>query len=167
MPDWIRMWLASILGTFGFGLLVHAPRRAWIPASLLGGLTFFLYWGLASLGVSDAMATFLASVTGSLLALLFARKIRMIGTVFLMMSIISFVPGLGLYRSMRFLGAGENGAGADQGVQAMITIAMIVLGQGVGSFLFRAFHHRHAPETGRERAAAGRKTDGKGEKERT
>ncbi len=165
MPDWIRMLLSSALGTFGFGLLVHAPRRAWIPASLLGALTFFMYWGMASLGVSDAMATFLASVTGSLVALLFARKIRMIGTVFLMMSIISFVPGLGLYRSMRFLGAGENGAGADQGVQAMIIIAMIVLGQGVGSFLFRAFHHRHLPENGHSRFVADRRKGRKGAKE--
>ena len=43
MPDWLRMVLASFLGTFGFGLLAHAPKRSWIPASLLGAFSFMLY----------------------------------------------------------------------------------------------------------------------------
>ncbi len=142
MPDWLRMLIASLVGTFGFGMLAHAPRRSWIPASLLGALTFVLFWGLSELGMRDTAALFAASLTGSLLALVCARHMHMIGTIFLMMSIISFVPGLGLYRSMQFLGAGNSAAGADQAVQAMETIAMIVLGQIAGNLIFRAFHYR-------------------------
>lgn len=139
IPEWIRMIAASFLGTFGFGMLAHAPKRSWIPASLLGAVTFMLYWVLMRLGTGEYASLYLATMTGSVMALFCARRMHMISTVFLMMSIISFVPGLGLYRSMQFLGAGNSGAGADQGIQAMIIIAMIVLGQGSGSILFRAF----------------------------
>ncbi len=138
----LLMFAASLLGTFGFGLLAHVPKRSWIPASVLGGLTFALYWGLTRFGVSDPAAVFLASAAGSFSGLFCARRMKMIGTVFLMMSIIAFVPGLGLYRTMQSLGAGQSAQGVGFLVQAMITIAMIVIGQGTGSFLFRAVHHR-------------------------
>ncbi len=139
MPEIIRTVAGAFFGTLGFGLLVRAPKRSWIPASLLGAFTFAVYWGLTKLGLSDAGSVFAASLTGSLLGLFCALRMKMIGTVFLMLSIISFVPGLGLYRTMQYLGAGETAPGADQGIRAMITIAMIALGQGTGSFLFRAF----------------------------
>ena len=138
IPEWIRMTAASFLGTFGFGMLAHVPKRSTIPASLLGAATFMLYWVLIQLGMGEYASLYLATMTGSVTALFCARRMQIISTVFLMMSIISFVPGLGLYRSMQFLGAGNSGAGADQGIQAMIIIAMIVMGQVSGSILFRA-----------------------------
>ena len=136
----LLMFLAAFAGTFGFGILVRAPWRSWIVASLLGGAAFALYWLLVQWGISDPLALFLCSMAGSVLGLICAVRMKMIGTTFLMMSIISFVPGLGLYRTMRFLGAGLTSAGADQGIGAMITIAMIALGQGTGSLFFRAVH---------------------------
>ncbi len=142
MPDWLRMAAASLLGTFGFGLLAGAPRKAWIPAGALGALTFMMYWGMTETGMPEPASLFIASLLGSMLALTCARRLHMIGTIFLMMSIISFVPGLGLYRSMQFLGAGASAEGADQAVLAMRTIAMIVLGQIAGNLIFRGIHWR-------------------------
>ena len=84
-----------------------------------------------------------ASLLGTLLGMVCAREMRMIGTVFLMMSIVSFVPGLGLYRGMRYFGDSMTRLGAEQIIYAMGIIAMIVLGQAFGSFLFRAFHRNH------------------------
>ena len=105
----------AFLGTLGFAVLVRAPKRAW----------------------SEAASIFCGSLCGSLAALICARQMKMIGTVFLMLSIVSFVPGLGLYRCMHHLGEGTTIQGANEGVHAMITIAMIVFGQGAGSFLYR------------------------------
>ena len=37
--DWgelIRVLLSAAIGTMGFGWLFHAPRKAWLPAALLG-----------------------------------------------------------------------------------------------------------------------------------
>ena len=138
--DWmnlVRAFMSALIGTIGFGLLVHAPKRCWIPAGILGGAAFAFYAGLTMLGFSDPASLFIASMAGSMGALLLARKLQTIGTTFLMMSIVSFVPGLGLYRSMQYLGASQTQMGAEQGIEAMITIVMIALGQTTGSLLFR------------------------------
>lgn len=134
--------LSSFLGTLGFAVLVHAPKRALLPASLSGMAAFLIAWLLAHLGVSEAAAIFCGSLAGSLTGLSLARHLRMIGTVYLMMSIVSFVPGLGLYRCMEYFGAGEARLGAETLIQAMITIVMIVMGQALGSFIDRALHTR-------------------------
>jgi uncharacterized membrane protein YjjB (DUF3815 family) len=67
---------------------------------------------------------------------------RIINTVFLMSAIVPTVPGLALYRMMAAFGQGETAQGADLGIQAMITIAMIALGLMMGNFLDRLLHQR-------------------------
>ena len=138
----------AFLGCLGFAALVRAPKRAWIPASVIGMGAYMVFWGLAALGLSEAAAIFCGSLTGSIAALLCARHMKMISTVFLMLSIVSFVPGLGLYRTMHSFGNAEALQGANEGIHAMITIAMIVFGQGVGNFVERSLHrkpgHPHA-----------------------
>lgn len=133
----VRILLMSFLGTLGFALLLHAPRKAWLPASLIGGVSYTLYIALMELGASGAAAMFCGALAGSLLAQLCARKMRMIATIFVTLSIVSLVPGLGLYRCMEYLGAGKNALGLQAGVSAMTDIMMIALGLGVGSLVFR------------------------------
>lgn len=133
----IKILIASFAGTLGFALLLHAPRRAWLPASCIGGVSYGLYWALLQAACPPAAGIFLAAMTGSLLAQWCARRMRMIATIFVTLSIVSLVPGLGLYRCMELLGQGHNGAGLEAGVTAMIDVVMIALGVGVGSFLFR------------------------------
>ena len=74
---------------------------------------------------------FLAALFGSLLAQFCARKMRMIATIFLLLSVVALVPGLGLYRCMEQLGHQQYTLGAQTG------ILMMALGIGVGSFLFK------------------------------
>ena len=133
----LKMAVASFLGTFGFAILLHAPRRAWIPASLVGTVAFVLYDLLLSMGITSPAAIFLGALFGSLIGYLCAWRMQMISTVFMSLSIVSFVPGLGLYRSMELLARSETGGGARQGAEAMVAIAMIVLGLGMGAFLVR------------------------------
>ena len=70
---------------------------------------------------------------------------RMIATIFITLSIVSLVPGLGLYHCMEYLGAGRSAAGLQAGVNAMIDVLMIALGVGVGSSLFRVLAGRPRP----------------------
>lgn len=137
MAELVRILLMSFLGTLGFALLLHAPRKAWLPASLIGGVSYTLYFALLELGAPEAAAMFCGALVGSLLAQLCARKMRMIATIFITLSIVSLVPGLGLYRCMEYLGAGKNALGLQAGVSAMTDIMMIALGLGVGSLVFR------------------------------
>lgn len=131
------MFLSAFLGTLGFSLLLHAPRRAWLPASLIGAAAYTLYWVLNQAGLSMPLSIFIGALAGSLLAQGCARRMRMIATIFITLSIVAMVPGLGLYRCMALLAQGENAAGVHTGVEAMTTILMIALGIAVGSFLFR------------------------------
>ena len=97
-------FLTSFVGTLGFAILLHAPKRAWLPASLIGAMTYTLYWSLKQLSLDEAASMFLAALFGSLLAQFCARKMRMIATIFLLLSVVALVPGLGLYRCMEQLG---------------------------------------------------------------
>ncbi len=137
IAELLRIFLTSFLGTLGFALLLHAPRRAWLPASLIGGVSYTLYIALMELSAPGAAAMFCAALAGSLLGQLCARKMRMVATIFITLSIVSLVPGLGLYRCMEYLGAGQNALGLQAGVSAMTDIMMIALGLGVGSLVFR------------------------------
>ena len=116
--------------------------KARIPCGVIAALSYLLYWVLAFLGISEALAVFAGALFGSLAGQWFARRMKMIGTVFLMSAIVPVVPGLGLYRTMALLGQGATAAGARQGIDAMITIAMIALGLGAGSFIDRLINHR-------------------------
>ena len=133
----LRAVLGAFFGTVGFAMLVHTPRRAWFVSGLIAALSYLLYWFLTYLELPDPMAIFIGSLFGSLAGLLSARRMKIIGTVFLMSAVVPVVPGLGLYRMMSALGQGQLAAGAKTGVHAMITVAMIALGLGAGAFADR------------------------------
>lgn len=128
---------ASFLGTLGFAIVLHAPKKAWLPASAIGGLSFVIYWALLQAGASEAVGNFIGALIGAFLAHYCARRMRMIATVFLMLSIIPLVPGLGLYRCMHYLAQEMYAEGAAAGVMAMVSIVMIALGLGISSYAFR------------------------------
>ena len=138
----IRALAGSFFGTVGFAMLVHIPKRAWLLSGLIAAFSYLVYWVSLRLELSDPSSIFLGSFIGSLAGLLCARKMKIIGTVFLMSAIVPVVPGLGLYRMMSFLGQGRIMDGANMGIRAMITIAMIALGLGAGTGLDRILHSR-------------------------
>ena len=86
-------FLTSFVGTLGFAILLHAPKRAWLPASLIGAMTYTLYWSLKQLSLDEAASMFLAALFGSLLAQFCARKMRMIATIFLLLLVMAHTQG--------------------------------------------------------------------------
>jgi len=138
--------VSSFVGTLGFAIFMHAPKKAWFPASAIGGMAYLVYWALQEFGVNEPMAIFIGALLGSILGQYCARRMRMIATIFVLLSMIPLVPGLGLYRCMHFLAQEMYGAGADAGVRAMVDIVMIALGLAVGNFIFRVF--RPQPKRG-------------------
>ena len=142
VQDALRYLLGAFFGTVGFDMLARVPRRAWVPSGVIASLVYLVYWLLPLTGVSEYMAVFCGSLLGSILGHVWARRSKMINTVYLMSSIVPVVPGLGLYRTMASLGQGRTTQGANQGIQAMIVIAMTALGLVLGSFLDRQIHDR-------------------------
>ena len=145
MIDWFEVFryaAGAFFGALGFAWLVHAPKRSWLVSGLIAAAAFLLYWFLTRYGLSDPLSVFCGAWFGSMAGHLAARWMKIINTVFLMSAVVPVVPGLGLYRMMAYFGQGQTAMGADLGVQAMITIAMIALGLMMGSFLDRVLHHR-------------------------
>ena len=142
------IFLSSTVGTLGFAIFMHAPKRAWLPASAIGGAAYVLYWVLLQFGVYEPLSIFLGALLGSLLGQYCARRMRMIATIFLLLAMIPLVPGLGLYRCMSYLAQEMYSAGADAGVRAMVDIVMIAFGLGIGSYVFRLFTLRKPKEQG-------------------
>ncbi|MBQ3156217.1 MAG: threonine/serine exporter family protein [Clostridia bacterium] len=140
--------VSSFVGTLGFAIFMHAPKRAWLPASAVGGVAYALYWALQQFSLSEPLAIFVAALLGSLLGQLLARRMQMIATIFILLAMIPLVPGLGLYRCMHLLAQEMYSAGADAGVRAMVDIVMIALGIAVGSFTFRLFVRPAVPGKG-------------------
>ena len=145
----LRAMLGAFFGAAGFAMLMHVPKRSWLVCGLIASLSYMVCWTLTYFNFPGPMAVFIGSLVGSLLSLLSARLMRIIGTVFLMSAIVPVVPGLGLYRMMEALGRGQISSGAHTGIQAMITIAMIALGLGAGTFIDRLFWN-HGPGRHRE-----------------
>lgn len=137
--DCLLKLISSFVGTLGFAIFMHAPKRAWLPASAIGGVAYVVYWALLQFGVYEPMSIFIAALLGSLMGQFLARRMQMIATIFVLLAMIPLVPGLGLYRCMHFLAQEMYSAGADAGVRAMMDVVMIALGIAVGSFIFRLF----------------------------
>lgn len=138
----LRASLGAFFGTVGFAMLIHVPRRALLVSGLIAILSYLVYWGSLRIGLSDPTSIFLGSLIGSLAGHQSARKIKIIGTVFLVSSIVPVVPGLGLYRMMAYLGRNRIADGANMGIRAMITIGMIALGLGAGAMISRIIRSR-------------------------
>lgn len=142
LPGLLAALAGSFFGTLGFALLVQVPRRAWLPTGCIAILVYMIYWGLMKAGVPESIAVFIGSLCGALIGQWSAHRMKMIGTVFMMSTVVPVVPGLGLYRMMAFLGQGRTAQGADLGISVMITIIMIALGLGVGGYVYRLLDHR-------------------------
>ena len=141
IADLLRALLTSFFGTMGFCVILQVPRKAVLPASVVGALSYLLYWLLMRCGMDEPYAVFVGAVFGSLAAQLLARRLRMISTIYILLAIVPSVPGLGLYRFMEKLASGAYGTAAATGVAAMITILGIALGVALGSMLFRTMMH--------------------------
>ena len=142
LEEILRAVIGAFFGTIGFAMLVHVPKRSWLLSGVIAAFSYLVYWFSLHAGLSDPTSVFLGSFFGSLAAQLCARKMKIIGTVFLMSAVVPVVPGLGLYRMMAFWGQNRIADGADMGIRAMITVAMIALGLGAGAMIDRIIHSR-------------------------
>ena len=91
----IRGVLGAFLGTVGFAMLVHTPRRAWLASGLIAVFSYLVYWLLVTVGFSDPSSIFLGSLFGSLAGQICARKMKIIGTVYLMSAVVPVVVPAG------------------------------------------------------------------------
>jgi len=136
------MTAASLVAGGGFGVLQSAPRKAVLCGGFLGMLGYMCYWFAMRLGAVEAAAMFAGMLAAAVGAQIAARRLKMISTVFVTISMMPMVPGLGLYRAMSALAQGNLAQGGGIAAHTMMLILMIALGIGLASSL--AGMHRQA-----------------------
>lgn len=143
MKELLVSAVGAVGGTIGFAMLVNAPKRTLIPASLTAMLGYVLYLILLKMiGTSAMTAYFLASTFMSVLCEIQARWMRMPSTVFFLSALVPLVPGYTIYRAMLALVENDGAAAAGAAMEAVQGIAAIAVGAVVASVLFRTFTAR-------------------------
>ena len=84
----LRAFFGSFFSTLGFAFLLRTPKQSWLVSSLIGAIGYTLYTLLIHFGVSEPASMFAGMLAASLLAHFAARRMRMIATIFLTLSII-------------------------------------------------------------------------------
>ena len=128
-------FVGSSIGATAFGSFLHAPKNGILLGGLLGGVCYSIYWLMLYFGASGSVSMFFGAFVAALIGQLFARKTKMISTIFIALAIIPLVPGLGLYHTMNLLAQGQTGSGLAVAFSTMALFLMIALGVGCGSAL--------------------------------
>ena len=126
-------------GTLGYAILLNAPARTILPASLIGLLGYMLYEVMVNLlGQGMIFSYFFSTVIISLLCEIEARVMRMPSTIFLLTALVPLVPGYTFYCAMLSLVENSGTQAASYGLEAVQIVAAIAVGAAVTSVVFRA-----------------------------
>lgn len=134
-------------GTVGLSLLLNAPPRSILPASLTGMLGQLVYMLLFKyMGQSLIFSYFFATVVIAVICEVCARVMRMPSTIFLLSALVPLVPGYSFYAMLLALVQDNGMQAARCGMEAIQIVAAIAVGSAVTSVLFRTtmMRRRHA-----------------------
>lgn len=134
--------IACSLAAYCFAFLLNQPRKTiWVSALIApAGYAVFLLAG------KTALAYFLATMVISVLCEGCARLLKKTVTLFLTSALVPLVPGVGLYRTMRFIVEGDYGQAVSTGVETLMGIFAIALAITFTSILFYNVTHRQQKE---------------------
>ncbi|WP_426711394.1 threonine/serine exporter family protein [Cetobacterium sp. SF1] len=100
MKNIVIQVLASIVATYGFGIVFNVRGQKIIYASLCGGLGWLVYSILNYNGFTDLVAYTAASSSITIYSELLSKKLRIPTIALLFPSMIPLVPGGGIYFTM-------------------------------------------------------------------
>ena len=135
MSWWLQL-IACFVAALAFSILVHQPPRTIFISSLIGtaGYALFLLSGQSTLGY------FLATLFIGFSCEICARVMKRTATLFVTGAIITLVPGVGLYRTMRYVAEGEYSLAVTTGTATLLGLCGIALAITITSVIFANFH---------------------------
>ena len=126
-------------GTLGYAILLNAPMRTVLPASLTGLLGYVVYEAMINLFAQGVIFSyFLATVIVAVICEVAARMMRMPSTIFLLTALVPLVPGYTFYCAMLAMVENNGFQAAAFGLEAVQIVAAIAVGAAVTSVIFRA-----------------------------
>ena len=143
MSWWIQL-IACGVAAASFSVLLHQPRNTILVSSVVSILGYSVFLLLKQ----STLAYFLASLLIGLCCELAARLMKRVATLFVTGAIIPLVPGIGLYRTMRFVVDGEYSRAVQTGAATLLGICGIAMAITISSVLFSAFWRRNVKKRG-------------------
>ena len=130
--------VASFFASLFFSILFHQPKKT-IPVSSCFAM---LGYGVFLLLKQTTVGFFCATLFMAVACEIAARVMKKATTIFLITSIIPIIPGVGLYRTVRYLVEGEYQLAARTGTDAVFGIMAIALAITFSSLLFANIPHK-------------------------
>lgn len=124
--------LACLVATVAYSALVKLPRRAVLATTLIAGAGYGLFLLLEKNAIAYFLATLLIGVSSEICARLMHRT----ATLFMTAAIIPLVPGVGLYRTMRYIVEGDEGMAVTTGTETILGLCGIALAMTVSTVIF-------------------------------
>jgi len=128
---WVQL-IACFVAALAFSALVHLPKKAY-PIT---GLIATAGYGVFLLLNQSTMGYFFATLLIGISCEICARLLKHTATMFITSAIIPLVPGVGLYRTMRYLVEGDASMAVSTGTETVLGICGIALALTVSTVIF-------------------------------
>ena len=115
--------IACFIGTFFFAFLLNQPVRTMVFSGIIGTAGYLVYMLLDQ----TTMGYFFSTLTIAVLSEIAARIFKKTATLYLVSALIPIVPGIGLYRTMRYLVEDNLGMAAKVGSETLLGVCAIAL----------------------------------------
>ena len=119
MIDYLILLAAVLVGTFGFSVIFGMSPRHLAAGTLLGGVTFSVYYAVYLLIPDLFLSNFLAALLAGFLAFGLAIWYRAPAVTFSAVAVISLVPGGALYYTMYGLISSDYALFREMGANAL------------------------------------------------
>lgn len=128
--------IACFIATVFFAVLLHQPARTIIFSAIIGTAGYIAYVQLDQ----NAVAYFVSTLIIAVLCEIAARILKKAATIFLVSALIPIVPGVGLYRTMRYLVEDNMSMAAQVGSETILGVCAIALAITFSSIIFSNIH---------------------------
>lgn len=137
MSVWMQL-LSCFVASICFSLMLNQPRRTIFLSAVVAtaGYGLFLFFK------QTTMAYFIATMFIAVACETLARCMKKVTTLFLTSALIPLVPGIGLYRTMRYVVEGDYSQALNVGIATIMGICAIALAITFSSVIFSNIPHR-------------------------
>ncbi|HEY4538069.1 MAG TPA: threonine/serine exporter family protein [Erysipelothrix sp.] len=93
--------LSSFISSIAFGIIISVPKSSLVYVGITGALSWAVNLLLRPIFPNILVPIFLASVSVSILSIIFAKRLKMPATVFNLPGVFPLVPGITAFETMK------------------------------------------------------------------
>ena len=126
--EFIMHVICPFLGTMGYAVLFHVPKRFYLSCGFTGMAGWLVYNSIVSHTFSAAFASFLGTMAVVFLSRVLSVRKKCPLTIFLVSGILPLVPGAGIYYTVYYLVTNQLAEASRRGMESVKVAFAIVLG---------------------------------------